>query len=345
MLFNFGAPASGFGGPIDLEAPYVFYSQRGSGRRTRVLGRRDSPDFLNWSGLRTVIDQDLLDPPGTEFYAAAFDPANRTDGGLHTLMLYAFHTDLSEPYLIEEPDQYWGPEGGGRAIPARVEGTVDTQLAVSRDTVSWTRWREPFLERGEPGAWDWGMVYGDAPILHEKQLYIFYGASAQTHNGRTAFPAEGRYPAAGKVWGKGLALLRPDGYVHVESESYAPGALTTHRFRQAGGGRVSVNVDAAAGQLRYELLEDTGAPIAGYGINECDPIRTDSLRSELSWNGQPGWPAVGPERRRHGLEQLSDGEFYIKLRFHLDPGARLYSVTLDPPDVAVWGSPVPGRID
>ncbi len=49
--------------------------------------------------------------------------------------------------------------------------------------------------------------------------------------------------------------------------------------------------------------------------------------------------------RRAGLEGLSDGEFYVKLRLHLDLGARLYSLTLNPPEVAVWGAPVPGRID
>jgi len=87
---------------------------------------------------------------------------------------------------------------------------VDTQLAVSRDTVSWTRWRQPLLERGEPGAWDWGMLYGDAPILHRDQLYLFYGACAQSHNGRTAFPAEGRYPA-GKSWGRGRPCCGPTG--------------------------------------------------------------------------------------------------------------------------------------
>jgi len=87
---------------------------------------------------------------------------------------------------------------------------VDTQLAVSRDTVSWTRWRQPLLERGGPGAWDWSMLYGDAPILHRDQLYLFYGACAQSHNGRTAFPAEGRYPA-GKSWGRGRPCCGPTG--------------------------------------------------------------------------------------------------------------------------------------
>ena len=72
-------------------------------------------------------------------------------------------------------------------------------------------------------------------------------------------------------------MLRPDGYVSVEAESYAPGVLTTHRFRQESGGTVTVNADASAGELRYEVLEDTGAPIPGFTAAECDPIRTDAF--------------------------------------------------------------------
>ena len=344
MLFNFGSPPETFGGVIDPEARFIYYSQRGSGRRTRVLGRRDSADGLNWSGLRTVIDQDLDDAPGTEFYAAGFDPANCTDGGLHVMMLHTFLTDLSEPYAIEDAENYWGKEEAGpAAVAARVDGYVDTQLAVSRDTVSWTRYRQPFLRRGVPGAWDGGMLYGDAPILHKDRLWLFYSASHLTHNGRSHRAADGRYAKA-KSWGKGLATLRPDGWVYVAATGFAPGRLTTHRFRQESGGRIHVNVDAAAGELRYELLQDTGAPVPGYGVADCDPIRVDSLSTELTWQGKPGWPALGDEREP-GCEGLIRSEFYLKLRFHIAPGTKLYSLTIDPPEVAIWGAAVPGRLD
>ena len=209
MLFNFGSPAETFGGVINPDAPYVYYSQRGSNRRTRVLGRRDSQDFLNWSGLRTVIEQDLQDPPGTEFYSAGFDPVSRTDGGLHILMLQTFLTDVTEPYDIEDAARYWGRgESGSAAMPARVDGFVDTQLAVSRDTVAWTRWREPFIGRGEAGAWDWGMVYADGPILHDNQLWFFYMAGNLTHNGFSAQPWQGPYSTPNRR-GKGVASCDP----------------------------------------------------------------------------------------------------------------------------------------
>ena len=343
MLFNFGSPAETFGGVINPDAPYVYYSQRGSNRRTRVLGRRDSQDFLNWSGLRTVIEQDLQDPPGTEFYSAGFDPVSRSDGGLHILMLQTFLTDLTEPYDIEDAARYWGGESGSAAMPARVDGFVDTQLAVSRDTVAWTRWREPFIGRGEAGAWDWGMVYADGPILHDNQLWFFYMAGNLTHNGFSAQPWQGPYSTPNRR-GKGVAVLRPDGYVSVEAESYAPGILTTHRFRQEQGGQIRVNVDAGAGELRYELLEDTGQPIPGCTAADCDPIRSDTLDGLLSWNGKPGWPPVN-EGRSARFPQLAQSEFYVKLRFYVAPGTKLYSLTIDPPEVTVWQVRLKSRLD
>ena len=296
-----------------------------------------------WSGLRTVIDQDLDDAAGTEFYAAGFDIANRSEGGLRVLMLDTFLTDVSEPYLIDNAREYWGAEGGGQAISARVDGVVDTQLAVSRDTVGWRRFREPFIPRGAAGAWDWGAIYTDGPILHDGQLYFFYNGHNLTHNGRAPQLWQKPYASEGRR-GKGLALLRVDGYVGVEAEGYAPGVLTTHRFRQEQGGGVRVNVDAAAGELRYEVLEDTGAPIPGYGVDHCDPIRHDALDAELSWNGQVGWPALSTARRA-ALPNLAEQEFYIKLRFYILPGTKLYSLILDPPEVAQWQVNIKGRID
>jgi len=343
QFFGFGSPFETFGGPIDPDAPYVLYSQRGSSRRTRVLGRRDSPDFLNWSGMHTVIDQDLNDPPGTEFYSAGFDMANRTDGGLHIIMLNTFLTDLTEPYAIEELERYWGESKGATAIPARIDGFVEPQLAVSRDTISWKRYREPFIRRGKPGYWDWGQIYVARPILHEDKCLFFYNGYNLTHNGRSPNLHEKAYLTERKI-GVGLSMLRPDGYVSVEADSYAPGILTTHRFRQESGGKVTVNVDAKAGELRYEVLEDTGAPIPGFTVSDCAPIRCDTLEGMLSWNDVPGWPGVSEKRQRR-YPNLPRSEFYVKLRFYIAPGTKLYSVMLDPPEVTMWQVKVKGRVD
>ena len=207
--------------------------------------------------------------------------ANRTDGGLRIIMLNTYLTDLREPYTIEDSENYWGESKGPTVIPARIDGLVEPQLAVSRNTVSWTRYRQPFIQRGQPGAWDWGQVYASGPVRHKEKLLFFYNGSDLTHNGRSPRPYEKAYARPVRR-GIGLATLRPDGYVSIEADSYASGCLTTHRFRQEFGGRLNVNVDASAGELGYEVLEDTGKPIPGFTVSDCDPIRCDTLGGILS---------------------------------------------------------------
>lgn len=344
MLSHFGCPPETFGGVINPDARYVYFSQRGSNRRTRVLGRRDSPDFLNWSGLRTVMEPDLQDTAGTEFYSAGYDIANRTRGGLSFAVLSVFHTDIQESYAIDKPKSYWGAgESGPAALAARVDGVVDLQLATSRDTISWKRYREPLVSRGHPGAWDWGTVYGDMPILHDDQLWFFYLGRDTSHNGRPFQTWREPYAHLAR-WGKGLARLRVDGYVSVQAAGWAPGYLTTHRFRQEAGGRASVNVDATAGELRYEVLEDDGTPIPGFTAADCDPIRVDSLDHPLSWQGQTRWPGVD-EVRSVRYPGLAGNEYYVKLRFMVAPGTKLYAVTVQPPEVMQWHIEVQSRID
>ena len=164
-----------------------------------------------------------------------------------------------------------------------------------------------------------------------------------SHNGRVAATWQPPY-ARPAHWGKGLARLHVDGYVSVEASGWGPGHLTTHRFRQESGGEARVNVDAAAGELRYEVLEDDGTPIPGFGTADCDPIRGDSLDHPLSWQGRRQWPGVD-EVRSVRYPGLAANEYYVKLRFVLMPGAKLYAVTIQPAQVMQWGIEIESRID
>ena len=51
------------------------------------------------------------------------------------------------------------------------------------------------------------------------------------------------------------------------------------------------------------------------------------------------------EERQATYPNLQKEEFYIKLRFYISPGTKLYSLTLDPPEVTMWHVKVKGRID
>ena len=170
-------------GRLDPDAPYILYGQRGSPWKTRQIGRRDSGDFLEWSGNRPVLESRLADdPPGLEFYHLEGAVVNQTYAGLHLGMLGAYHTDLRRRY-----------------DPARNDGLTECQLAWSRDSVRWERWDSPFVERGEPGSFDWGGVYCGYPAIAGDTLYFMYTGESGRHGKESrAHPRPG-HPETGRL--------------------------------------------------------------------------------------------------------------------------------------------------
>jgi hypothetical protein len=115
-----------------------------------------------------------------------------------------------------------------------------------------------------------------------------------------------------------------------------PAELTTRPlcFR---GKRLFVNVDAPQGQLLVEVLDEQGRVIAPLDREHCRPVRCNSTRQGVTWEGADDLAsAVGKA---------------VRLRFHLANGS-LYSfwVTPDPAGasfgyVAGGGPGLDGPID
>jgi len=273
-------------GAINPGARYIVYGQRGSAWKTRQIGRRDSDDLVHWSDNWPVLESSLQDKPGTEFYYTEAGVLNRTYAGLHLGALGVYYTDMNEPYH-----------------PARQEGLIEAQLAYSRDSVHWQRWDEPFIPRGEPGSFDWGLILCSYPAITADRLYFLYEGRSASHGAE----------CPGTI---GVAALRLDGFVFVEAEGFVEGTLTTrpHHWRAES---LLVNVQAAGSRLRVQLQDETGRALPGYSCEECDPIREDALSRQVSWRGSGD------------LRALSDR--MVAIQFYLSHGARLYSYTMKPP--------------
>ena len=84
----------------------------------------ESDDFVHWSEPQLVFECDEGDEAETQFYGVPIDLYE----GLY----------LGMPWIYREG----------------VDGTIDTQLAVSRDGIRWQRVgaRETFLPLGRPGS-------------------------------------------------------------------------------------------------------------------------------------------------------------------------------------------------
>ena len=82
---------------------------------------------------------------------------------------------------------------------------------------------------------------------------------------------------------------------------------------QYRGRHFFVNADCGQGELWAELLDENGAPLPGYGREDCCGLKNvDSTRVELRWKGQLDgrpWPSV--LRVRFGLRRAKLYAFWI----------------------------------
>jgi len=79
---------------------------------------------------------------------------------------------------------------------------------------------------------------------------------------------------------------RLDGFVSIDATNEI-GYMTTRPLIFEGN-RLELNVTADSGFVRVELLDEKGLPIPGFTLDECDSIRTDTVRQTVTWNGKSG---------------------------------------------------------
>jgi hypothetical protein len=106
----------------------------------------------------------------------------------------------------------------------------------------------------------------------------------------------------------GRARLRLDGFVSLACPADSGGTILTRPLRFTGR-RMIVNCHCPHGWLRVELQAEDGTPLPGFSESDCDPIRADTLRHEVTWKGQSDVSALAGKPIRVRL-RLGDGEVY-----------------------------------
>ena len=160
------------------------------------------------------------------------------------------------------------------------DGPIDAQLVYSRDGLSWShadRERTPVIPRGAGDAFDRGMIIGTAkePVIEGDAIHWYYTGCEHGH-GETDLEKRVKYLARA-TWRRDrfIALHAPDaGVVTTKPVSVPPGARG-----------LTVNADAAGGQVLVELCAPDGAVLEGFSHRQCVPLRGDELDWRVSWNG------------------------------------------------------------
>jgi hypothetical protein len=146
----------------------------------------------------------------------------------------------------------------------------------SRDGFHWHRpdHRALIPVSETPGDWNWGNVQsaGGCCLVVGDQLYFYVSGRA----GVKGSPASG-------VSATGLAVLRRDGFASMGAGDGERSLLTRPvTFR---GKHLFVNVAAGGGELRAEVLDRDGQVIPGLTRDQCVPVRVDSTRAAVTWQG------------------------------------------------------------
>jgi len=294
------------------------------GPRGRSRWYVENDEFLasaDWSDSVYWTNADRLDAP---------EPEETYPGPPTTPQLYSLAAVAYESLIVGMNQIHRGPDNRTCAEGGHPKLT-DLELGFRRDGFHWHRPDRRGFIRGErtEGAWDRAYLHtttGVFSILND-QLVFPYCA----YSGIDAAGAPGLY-RGGAI---GLATLRRDGFASMNAGKEA-GSLTTRPLTFSGK-HLFVNVDCPKGELRVEILNREGEPIAPFTQARCQPIEEDATLIRVDWDTGDDLAALIGQQ--------------VRFRFTLRQGA-LYSFWVSPDEsgrsegyVAAGGPGYPGTRD
>lgn len=230
--------------------------------------------------------------------------------------------DFSRPDVTTRPELYnldcvayesvmLGLFSVWRGETAVREKINEVTVGFSRDGFHWDRPnRRTFIGvSDEAGSWNWGNVQsaGGCCLIVGDALH-FYVSGRQ---GRPGTNEPG-------VCSTGLATLRRDGFASMDwladaparraGSATSPGHLITRPIRFSGS-HLFVNADLEGGELRAEVLDQSGRVLAPFNRDASIPVTGNGTRLAVNWT-------------KGSLADVASQE--VRLRFTMTRG-RLYS--------------------
>ena len=158
---------------------------------------------------------------------------------------------------------------------------TDAVFMTSRDGLTFHRWPEAFIRPGPRRKGSW--VYGDN--------FVFWGLT-QTASDLGDAPDELSLYATEDYWeGTSTCVrrytLRMDGFVSLNAPQEGGEAVTRPLVFE--GGNLALNLETSgAGGVQIEIQDEKGRPVSGFSLEDCPPIRGDTIRHVVRWQDQGG---------------------------------------------------------
>ncbi len=244
--------------------------------RARTIWLATSKDLKHWDEHGEVLAPNANDPPETEFY------------GLHGFTCQGYRLGYLEVFDVLQ-----------RRLRTELV-TLDERGIPNRFEPAHT-----FLDTGQWGQWHyaWAFPSHNAPIRVGEELWIYFHGRQTLH---WAMPPWGD----GHVGAIGLAKLRAAGFACMAAKKH--GVITTHPLVLRDQ-FLCINADAAGGELRCELIDESGRALPGFTAEDFYPLRDNATYYKCNWAGVSQ------------LSQLRSRS--IRIRIYLD-NAKLYSFWL-----------------
>jgi len=225
-----------------------------SGKGDNPTRREDLPRIVD--EMPTVLAADAGDPRGTDVYNLSpqkYPPDERWYLGFPSFFLREKHIS---------------------------DGRLEVHAVGSRDGIRWERYdRRAYVPPGPAGADHANMVYiGPGMVVRGDEVWQF-GTGFRSRHGEVEHRKE---RADGVIY---RHVQRIDGFVSLDLP--AAGGRAEVRDVEVDGPRLFANLDTGAlGTVRIGLRDEAGRPVPGYGIEDCDPIRTNATRAPVTWRGR-----------------------------------------------------------
>jgi hypothetical protein len=224
---------------------------------------------INHGEFDTVMACDKNDPPDSDIQCApVVKYAWAEDVYLALPTVYRHYTavDASQPE-------------GGKSQNGKFsnDGPQDTQLAVSRDGITWQRPdRRPYIPLGLVGEWDGGCIWPtQGMIRRENEIWQYYCGTWYTHG----------YTDPNLKGSGGLCRLvqRLDGFISADAGEKG-GEIVTPLLKFEGT-QLELNVDCTAqGTVQVEVLDEKDQPIPGYTLADSEPVDRNQIAARVRWN-------------------------------------------------------------
>ena len=250
-----------------------------SGRGSNPTNATDLPRIAD--EIPTVLAVDAQDPKGTDVY-----------------------TISAQRYPLD-PRWYVGFPSFFRRDKNISDGRLEVQFIGGRDGVAWHRYdRVPFVPPGLDGSVDANMTFiGPGMVVRGDEVWLF-GVGLRHRHGDTDARRE---TADGTIF---RHVIRVDGFVSLNFA--ATGGTCRVGPLAMKGTKLLLNLDTGAlGDLRVGLVEPDGKPIAGFGLDQCEPLQVNSTHAIVTWKGKGhfrgGWPRGASRFFRHpgkGFQRL-----------------------------------------